>query len=109
MPATPTLLTPDDLRRLAESGVPALVEFYSPTCPHCQTLEPTIEELARDWGDRATIGQLDISAHPKSAREWTVMGTPTVLIFNRGEAVSRLTGVQPKRQYINELQKVTAS
>lgn len=108
MATVPTLLSPDDLRRLVASGAPALVEFYSPTCPHCQALEPTIEELAREWGNRATIAQLDISEHPKTGRDWNIMGTPTVLIFNGNEPTARLTGVQPKRQYVSELQKVTA-
>jgi thioredoxin 1 len=106
MPSHPTFLSPADLNRLVSSGQPALVEFYTPTCPHCQALEPTIEALAREWGERLTIAQLDLSEHPKAAREWQVMGTPTVLVFDNGEAVARLMGVQPKRQYVTELQKV---
>lgn len=106
MAASLTLLSESDLRRLLDGGDPAMVEFYSPNCPHCPSLEPTIERLAREWGDRVTVGQLNILEAPRVSKQWTVMSTPTVIFFRGGAEVARLTGVQGYRQYERELKSL---
>jgi len=32
-----------------KSQLPVLVMFYSPTCPHCRTMEPYVREFAREY------------------------------------------------------------
>ena len=102
-----SLLSPRGLLDLIASGRPAMIEFYSPVCPHCAALEPVLEEIAQEWGDRVAIAQVDVLENPRVAQDWTVMGTPTVIFFRNSAEVARLTGVQGKRQYERELKTIT--
>ncbi len=84
MSRAPVLLNSKELEQLVRKGSPSLVEFWSPTCSHCAALDPTVERLAREWGERVTIAQVDVGEHPSLSGKWKVLGTPTVLLFNEG-------------------------
>ena len=102
------LLSPQDLQQAIESGEPLFVEFYSPECPHCASLEPTIRKVADRWGEELRIAQVDVLNNRDAAREWNVLSTPTVVLFDGGEEVARLSGVQGYRQYKGAIEKVVA-
>jgi len=42
------------------------------------------------------VGKLDVDANPQTAARYEVRGIPTLLIFNHGQMVDRLVGVQPR-------------
>lgn len=100
------LMSPQELQQAIESGEPLFVEFYSPECPHCASLEPTIRKVVDSWGEALRIAQVDVLNNRDAAREWDVLSTPTVVLFDGGEEVARLTGVQGYRQYKGEIEKV---
>lgn len=99
MSLAPILFTPKTMKRALSEEHAVLVEFYSPTCSACATLEPVIEELAAKWGDKVSIAQLDIRQYEREAVQWQIMSTPTVVIWKNGVIQHRLTGAQPMRQY----------
>lgn len=71
---------------------PCMVEFYSPTCPYCQMMEPIVEQLARDYAGRAVVGRVDINLDPGLVSTWRVSGWPTFLFFRDGREVARQVG-----------------
>ncbi len=106
--SAPLPLSSRQLKALLKEGRSAMVAFFSPTCPHCATLEPTIERLAQERGEQVLVGQLDLSSERAASREWSILSTPTVLFFKAGEEIERLTGVQNGFQYRRALDKVEA-
>jgi thioredoxin-like negative regulator of GroEL len=60
-------------------------------------LAPTIDALARDYAGRVLVGKLDVDANPRTAVRYEVRGIPTLLIFDHGQMVDRLVGVQPRQ------------
>ena len=42
---------------VAQKDKPVLVLFYKQGCASCMALMPTINQLAREYGDRVTVGQ----------------------------------------------------
>ncbi len=75
---------------------PALVDIGATWCGPCKALEPSIIELAKEYGDRVTVSKLDVDEAPKTAQRFGVMGVPTVLFMKDGKEVHRFVGVQSK-------------
>jgi thioredoxin 1 len=69
-----------------------MVEFFSPTCPHCQAMEPIIERLAADFRGRAVVGKLNVDTEPALVTEWGIRGWPTFVIAKGGRELSRQLG-----------------
>ncbi len=82
-----------------EPGRPAMLKFFSPNCPVCRQMIPTIGLLKNECSSRdVEFREIDIST-PEGrilARTYGVRGIPMfVFIDAAGEEVSRLVGLQP--------------
>ena len=51
---------------------------------------------AHAQGGRVVVGKVDVDANPQTAARYEVRGIPTVLVFDHGQVVDRLVGVQPR-------------
>jgi thioredoxin 1 len=83
-----------------QSGV-VLVDFGAEWCHPCKQLDPIVEELAEEWGEKVKVGKLDIDQNTETTMKYGVMGVPTLLLFVDGEPVERLTGFVPKQKIDN--------
>jgi thioredoxin 2 len=79
-----------------KATTPVLVDCWADWCGPCHMLAPTIDALAKDYAGRVVVGKLDVDANPATAARYEIRGIPTVLVFDRGEVVDRLVGVQPR-------------
>jgi len=86
-----------------KSDKPVLVDFWAAWCGPCRMLGPIVEELGRDYGDKVTIGKVDVDANQKFAAQYGVRNIPTVLLFKGGEVVDKQVGVAPKKTYSDKL------
>lgn len=86
-----------------KSKIPVLVDFGAVWCGPCKMLDPVVEELADDWGDKVKVVKLDVDHNPTIAMNYNVMGVPTLMLFNNGEVKERLTGFRPKQKIIDAL------
>ena len=91
------------------SDQPVLVDFWAEWCGPCRVLGPVVEELADSIGDTARVGKLNVDQNPQVARQYGIQSIPSVLIFQDGEVVDRLVGVQPKEKYESALQALSAA
>jgi len=88
------------------SGLPVLVDFYSPTCGPCHALAPVIKQLAGQYAGRAIICKLDTSRHQMTAARFRIRGVPTLIFFKNGQPVDQVVGAVPAQeleQRINSL------
>ena len=84
-----------------QSDTPVLVDFWADWCAPCRKVEPVLEEIASEMGDKVRIVKLNIDENPETARAYRVMSVPTLTIFKGGEAVSSVTGAKPKSALVN--------
>jgi thioredoxin 1 len=77
-----------------------LVDAWAPWCAPCNAVGPVIDELAAEHEGRITVGKLNVDEHPDIASQYQVTSIPTVLVFDKGQLVNRLTGVHSKATYL---------
>lgn len=75
----------------ASHSRPVLVDFYADWCFPCKLLDPTIQELAKDFGSRAVIGKVDTQKN-MLARRFQVNRIPAIFIIRNGEVKERFVG-----------------
>jgi len=79
-----------------QSAKPVLVDFWAEWCVPCRKVQPLLEEIATELGDRVEIVKLDIDANPEVTMAYQVMSVPTLTMFRAGLPVNQLVGARPK-------------
>jgi len=82
----------------------ALVDFYTPNCPHCKKLAPEFEAAAQELKTRggAPFGSVDAEKVPSLAKKYEVTRYPTMLWFRKGESVLELGPTTRTKQLLVE-------
>lgn len=72
-----------------------LVDFGADWCAPCRTLAPTFEKAAQQYGERLTFAKVDIDEAPELAQALHIHSIPTLVAFENGNEVGRLSGALP--------------
>jgi len=91
-----------------QSDKPVVVDFWATWCGPCKMIEPVLEELADEMGDKVKIARLDVDANNKTAGKYNIMSIPSLPFFRNGEVVDQVVGAVPKSQLVARLEKVLA-
>ncbi len=83
---------------LISDETPVLVDFFATWCGPCHALAPTLEQLAAEEKGRLKIIKVDVDKNPQAAAAFQVSGVPTLMLFRKGEALWRQSGVMPLHQ-----------
>lgn len=94
---------PKSFNALISGEQPVLVDFYATWCGPCQTMQPILEEVAREVKGKVKIIKVDVDKNPSAAGNFQVRGVPTLILFKNGKAVWRQSGVVPSQQLLQIL------
>ena len=92
-----------DEQILAHEGV-ALVDFGATWCGPCKTMEPLVDELAKEYDGRARIGKVDIDTAGELAARYGVTAVPTFVVFRAGKVVEQFSGAVPRDVLVKKLE-----
>ncbi|MCD6161241.1 MAG: thioredoxin fold domain-containing protein [candidate division Zixibacteria bacterium] len=108
-PGKPQPITDETFEQAAiASDTPAVVDFWSRTCPPCQVMGGLLDEIGPEYAGRVNIFKLNVSENPIMARRYQVRSIPTVVFFRRGKEIDRVVGLiplNPLKQKIDNLIK----
>jgi thioredoxin 1 len=78
---------------LIQSETPVLVDFSAEWCGPCKMLAPVLSEVKKKVGDKVKIIKIDIDKNPNLATSFKVQSVPTLIVFQKGEAKWRQSGL----------------
>lgn len=90
---------------LDKKGV-TVVEFWATWCGPCRMVEPIIKELANEYGEKVTIGKLNVDFESKVTLKYEIKNIPTILIFKDGEVVDKYVGVLSKKDLEKKIEVI---
>lgn len=73
-----------------DSPVPVVVNFWAPWCGLCRMLDPTLDKLRRQWGDRFKLVNVNADESLKLATTYRLKSLPTLMLFDQGTVRYRL-------------------
>lgn len=75
----------------ALSAPKAIVDFWSPGCPHCVAFKPIFEAVAGQYPD-ILFAAVNTDDYQQNAGAYQISGLPTVIFFVNGKEVDRMVG-----------------
>lgn len=108
----PIHVTDADFKTLVlEADKPVVVDFWATWCGPCRMIAPFVEELATEYAGKAIVAKMDTDANPQTPMNFGIMGIPTLIFFNKGQAVDRMVGVprNPKQALTQKLDALLAA
>jgi thioredoxin 1 len=80
------------------ASMPVVVEFMSYSCAHCRAVEAALQQVARSVAPQQLVCRVNVAQDPELAAQYSVQGTPTLVMFSDGEVVARVEGPPPDVQ-----------
>lgn len=103
-----TFLDQDFEQEVLKSSSPVVVDFWAPWCGPCRIVNPTIEELAKEYAGKIKVGKLNVDENQMTAGTYNVMSIPTVMVFKNGQPVASIVGAQSKEAYKKAIDEALA-
>lgn len=88
---------------LAHPGL-VLVDVWAEWCTPCRALVPIFDTLAARYDGRVRVAKLDADANLETVTRYDVRALPTVLIFQSGVLVERLSGARALGTYLDAIE-----
>lgn len=93
-------------KEVLQSSIPVLVDFWASWCGPCQIMAPIVDLIAEQYEGKIKVLKLNVDENPITPAKYGIRGIPTLILFNKGEAVDRIIGAQPKEVVDEMLKKV---
>ena len=86
-----------------------LVDFWAEWCVPCHMVSPVVEEIARANPERLRAVKMNVDDNPETARKFSVLSIPTLILFKDGQEKARVVGARGKEAILREIEPHTAA
>ena len=92
-----------------EADRAVLVDFWAEWCVPCHMVSPVVEEIARANPERLKAVKMNVDDNPETARKFSVLSIPTLILFKNGQEKARVVGARGKEAILREIEPHTAA
>lgn len=89
-----------------KSDKPVVVDFWAEWCGPCRMIAPSIEDMSREFSDKAVVAKCDVDNSPQVAIKYSIRNIPTVLFFKEGKIADKQVGAVPKNVLVDKLKSL---
>ena len=82
-------------RRVTQSDLPVLVDFWAPWCGPCKMIAPALEKLAEQMAGKLVVAKYNTEGNQRVAQAMGIRSIPTLALFKDGEVVDVKIGAIP--------------
>ncbi|MFQ5631391.1 MAG: thioredoxin family protein [bacterium] len=100
-----TVITDESFHQeVIKSPQPVLVQIGAEWCGTCHIMEPVLENLVLEYGDRIKFVRMDIETNEQIARDYGVNELPIFLFYKGGQIVDHLVGMVSRKKMTAKLE-----
>lgn len=93
-----------NFKDIVNSEIPVLVDFSAEWCGPCKMMDPILDQVKSELGDKVKIVKIDVDKNQSLAAAYNVRGVPTLMIFKNGKQLWRESGVRQAGELVSILQ-----
>ena len=107
LPTVAVFASDDTATAAPVPGKVTMVDFGAKTCVPCKMMAPILEELEKEYTERAAILFIDVWENPEAGRKYGIQLIPTQIFYDaKGKEVFRHEGFMDKAAIVARLQKL---
>ena len=88
--------------KVLDSEKLSVVDFWAEWCGPCRAIGPVMADLSNQYEARVNVGKVNLDHNPEVGFKYGVTSIPTILFIKNGQLVDKLTGAQPKANFVKK-------
>lgn len=93
----------NDLTPILKTNPTVLVMFYATWCPHCQRMQPIVDDISVKYADKLKVFKFDIDENEVLAKQNNVQAVPTFILYKNGTEMWRNSGEMTSQALLSHI------